>query len=91
MTWFLDALATWRLTRLVTRDTFPPVEVARYRLMASDAPESVKYLAECPWCISFWLALAVQLARRVVPRTWAPVAIALGYSGLVGLLEERID
>ena len=84
-----DILATYRLTRLAQVDEFPPVKGARRWLMTSNAPETVKYLAECPWCLSFWIGVGVATARRVAPRQWHPVAVALAASAVTGFTAER--
>ncbi|MFD9824875.1 DUF1360 domain-containing protein [Streptomyces violascens] len=66
-------LATYRLTRLVVRDDFPPLLWARGKLAggwggpAQDVPVyragwSPQWLADlvtCPWCASAWVALGV--------------------------------
>lgn len=92
MTWLtlaLAALATARLTRLVTTDylTEPPRLWLQRRL-----PEKLAYLIGCPWCASMWVAapvawVAVEHGHR------APVAVALvalAASHLTGLA-ARLD
>lgn len=60
--WLLALGATIRLTRLLTLDTFPPVVWLRLRVMARFGSESSWYeLVTCPWCMSFWAALAMLL------------------------------
>lgn len=88
----IDALATYRLTRLVQRDTLPPVRRAREHVMESDeVPESVKELLDCPWCLSFWVGLLVVWLRRAAPRAWRPVALALAASAVTGLISTQED
>lgn len=67
------ALATYRLTRLVVEDDFPPVLWVRHRLAggwsgpdedvpvyrARWVPQWLADLVSCPWCASGWVALGV--------------------------------
>lgn len=85
----VDAVATYRLTRLVQRDTFPPVKAAREAVLKSDAPDWVAELLMCGWCASFWIGLGVVIARRKAPALWSVVGPALVGSAVAGLLTER--
>ena len=49
-----------------------------------DAPK-LATLVTCPWCASFYVAIAVVVARRIAPRAWTPIARALAGSHLAGL------
>ena len=93
----IDALAVWRITRLVTEDgiTAP----LRGRLLAwalepgADArPRRPKLaeLIECPHCVSIYAATGVLVARRRVPRLWDPLARLLAFSALSGLIAETV-
>lgn len=84
----MDAIATYRLVRLAQRDHLPPVEHARHRL-CTDGPAWVAELLDCPWCLSFWVALGVIAARRFTPRLWRPLALALTYSAVTGFITEQ--
>lgn len=97
MTPLIDALATFRLTRLIQADAFPPIvhvkKSMREHLFIPGSP-SVEYFDElaynCPWCLSFWVAAIVVTARRFVPRLWDPVARALAFSAVSGVITERV-
>lgn len=81
----LDALATFRLTRLVVADTL--LEEPRARLLVRLETSGHHKLAEglsCMWCVSIWLAPAVVIARRRAPRAWDPVARTLAFSAVAG-------
>lgn len=82
----VDTLAVCRLTRLITKDTFPPAQKFRDNVLEGGAPGWAAELVECPWCISFWVALGVGAARRLAPRVWDPVAKALAASFIAGAL-----
>lgn len=84
MTLLLDALAAFRLTRLVTADTL--TERPRDALTARS--DFAANLLGCPWCSGFWAAVGVVAAARLVPRQWAPVRDALAFAAVVGLLSE---
>jgi hypothetical protein len=59
----LVGLATYRATRLVVRDDFPPIRWVRHRVerWAGRSPrrEWVGDLATCHWCASGWISLAL--------------------------------
>lgn len=83
----VDALATYRLTRLVTADeiTLEP----RERLLAFLEDEGFDRAAElvrCSWCASVWVAAGVLTARAVAPRAWAPVAQLLAVAAVAALV-----
>ena len=84
------ALATYRLTRLVTADKI--TEPLRERVTS----RWLGYLVQCDWCLSIWVApwpaLAVVLwpDNRVV--MVALIALALSaVTGFVSLVEQRLD
>lgn len=88
----VDALATYRLTRLaVTDDIFDTV---REQLKddaldpTSRVPAMVFDLLDCRWCVSVWLGLGVAAARRLVPAPWGWLAEGLAWSAVAGLLAE---
>ncbi len=83
----VDALAVFRLTRLVTRDRI----TEHLRAKADDGPEWLAYLSRCAWCSSPYIAVGVVLARRFVPRIWQPVAEVLAFSAVAGLITEALD
>ena len=87
MTILVDALAVFRLSRLVTRDRI--TEPLRTR--AEHGPEWLAYLLRCAWCSSPYLAVGVIAARRIFPRPWAPVAEVLACSAVAGLLTDLLD
>jgi hypothetical protein len=81
----VDALATYRITHLVTDDTIPLGRARDFitnRWPGSLAAEWV----ECPWCASVTVAAAVTTARHLIPRWWTHPATALALSAVTGLL-----
>lgn len=83
----VDALATFRLSRLVVQDTI--LDEPRARLLVAlerDGHDKLAYLVGCPWCVSPYLAAAVVCARRLAPRAWSPVARTLAFSAVAGIV-----
>lgn len=62
----LDALASWRVVRLVQKDEI--TRVARNRItgwtIRRDHPQ-VRYLLSCGYCLSIWSSAAVLVAKRL--------------------------
>lgn len=87
----VDALATARLTRLVTNDTI--IDRLRWPIVRASAdgrlPEWCGAFIRCPWCVGMWAALGVLAARRINPRVWTPIATALACSEVAGLRGSR--
>lgn len=88
MTLVVDALAAYRLTRLLTRDEI--TAPLRKRLL-DRGPERLAVALECSWCAGMWVALGVVVARRIVRKPWNVVAEALALSAVVGLIAENLD
>lgn len=88
----VDALAVYRLTRLVVEDRVPfgPLrEAVKRRALRDWDPTSVEspYLVEllsCRWCASVWVAMAVLVLRRLPG--WKYLARILAASAVTGLL-----
>lgn len=87
----VDALACFRLSRLLTTDRI--TQPLRDRLWRRFPPESTKigYISTCDWCTSIWVAGGILIARRVTPRAWALAADGLAMSAATGLLSTYAD
>lgn len=85
MSGVIDALATYRLTRLVTRDRI----TARYRDAIRGPYDGGEHFVDCPWCVGMWIAFGVVAARRLAPALWSPVATALAFSAVAGIVSEN--
>lgn len=95
----VNALAAYRLTRLWTRDSLPPLpEVRQHVLDKLDEIQDSKgttedhpltRLVDCPWCIGFWISLGVVGAATLTPRAWRPLATALAFSAVVANIAVR--
>jgi hypothetical protein len=88
--WLLvDALAVYRATRLVTRDSLPLFAVPRDAVARRWDGRALAYFVECPWCVGQWVAFIAVAGRVLVPLWWTPLALALAYSAVTGWLAER--
>ena len=92
----IDALATFRLVRLATRDEVTAPLRARLRHPAAQVlspmiAARVEPMLSCPWCLSWWVALGVVSARRLAPDLWDPIARALAFSAVTGLVATNLD
>jgi hypothetical protein len=87
----VDALATYRVTRLLVSDGIcdRPREVVLARLRERNHTKLLE-LIECPWCIGFWVAGAVAIARRTAPRPWAFAAEIFSLSAAAGILASAV-
>lgn len=87
----VNALAAYRLTRLITRDMLPPLPRLRENLVdrlnkgrASEHP--VAYMLGCPWCVGFWVCVLVVVIMSLLPGVWPWLAVPLAFSAVVGHL-----
>lgn len=83
-------LATYRLTRLATRDAI--FESARNRFWSRFPPESSKlgYLLTCEWCLSVWLA-SVLFVSAMISTVTVLVVAPFALSAIAGLLTAYED
>lgn len=54
---FLICGATWRMTRLIALDHFPPTAWIRREIEERWEGSTLDFLASCMWCSSFWWGL----------------------------------
>lgn len=57
----IGVIASGRMTRLITHDSFPPAEWFRIRFVAATRNGKWSTLVECPWCAAPYI-VAVNLA-----------------------------
>jgi len=84
ITIILVALATYRLTRLVTADRI----TQKFRESIIARGEMIGYLATCDWCLSIWVAPIPTALAIMYPdnRLILIGLVALSASALTGLL-----
>jgi hypothetical protein len=80
----LAALATWRLTHLLSREDGPGDVLVRFRRWLGDGFWG--RLLDCFHCVSLWVA--APLSFLVCRRPWDLVLVWLGLSGAACLLER---
>jgi hypothetical protein len=95
----VNALAAYRLTRLVTRDSLPPLPAVRQHVLDKldeiqnrrgvTADHPLTELVHCPWCVGFWISVGVVGAATLAPRAWRPLATALAFSAVVANIATR--
>lgn len=87
----LLGLATYRLTRLFTRDEI--MSDFREWIWKKYPPETTKrgYVLTCEWCLSIWVASLLQLSRIIIPIPTNIVASVLALSAIAGLLTAHED
>lgn len=91
----LMTLACYRITRLITIDTFPPVEWARRKIVQAERlPKWLGKLVTCYWCSSVWVAAGLTLLVALTVGLPLPClvwpAIAAG-SAWISHLEDYFD
>jgi len=83
------ALASYRVTRLVTRDSI----LDKPRMWVTERLKPGGYLDElfhCSWCIGFWVSLVAVILVRHWPVGVAIIASPFAFSAVIGLL-DRLD
>lgn len=84
-----DAVATYRLARLVVEDSLLDVPRARLvKALNAAGHHKATELLDCYWCSGMWIAFGVVIARRTFPRAWDPIARALTYSAATGIIDR---
>lgn len=87
----ISALATYRLTRLITTDEI--LSDARMKWWSKHPPETTKlgYLVTCDWCTSVYAASALQISRMIAPRTTTALETILAFSAVAGLVAAHTE
>lgn len=99
----LDALAVFRITRLIVADSITASLRARLigrsyegqprhmdgtRVAVAARPKLAEFLG-CAWCVSAWVAVPVVAAQALIAGVWLYVSAVLAFSAVAGLLMER--
>jgi hypothetical protein len=84
------ALATYRITRLLTRDVI--ADGFRNWWFKKFPPESKKlgYLLTCEWCLSIWVA-SILVGFAMITTVTIAVASVFALSAVAGLLTAYED
>jgi hypothetical protein len=93
----LLALVTYRVTRLLVVDNFPPILWVRDRLAGDEddgvepaewVPDWLSYLAGCYWCMSVWVSGAVTLAVALTAEVSYPLLVWGGVAAVAPLIQH---
>lgn len=91
----VDALAVYRLTRLVTTDevTAPLRSKAldRWPPHRADGTPRWSYALTCDWCASIYVSAGAVAASKMFPRAWNLAAAVLAASAVTGLVSSRAE
>lgn len=86
----VDALAVFRITRLIVDDTIidaPRAAVLRRLDNAGPVGAKIAEGLDCYWCAGLWVAAAAAAAQRT--RTWRTIRYPLALSAAAGILAGR--
>jgi hypothetical protein len=87
----VDALATYRFTRLLVSDGIADrPRAALLRRLEGGGHGKLVELLNCPWCTGFWVAASVVASRRIAGRWWGPVAEAFAFAAVTGLAASAV-
>jgi hypothetical protein len=87
----LLGLATYRVTRLATRDMVTaPIRNAFWKKFPPETTY-IGYLSTCEWCFSFWIGSAFVLSAIIIPSVTYIVATVYAVSAIAGLLTAYED
>lgn len=91
-TWwaFVYLLAAYRLTRLITRDSLPPIQRLRDYVLNRWGDNLWSEVIVCDWCMSFWVALGTTLiVSTPAEPVYQWVAVPLAMSTVIGMVANR--
>jgi hypothetical protein len=88
ITLLIAALATARLTRLVTTDRI--TQAPRHWVLMRIDPEGLgAYLVTCDWCVSVYVGAGVAAATATAGEWWIWVMAGLAFSYVAGFLASK--
>ncbi len=86
----LVCLATYRSTRLITRDVFPPIAVIRNYITRKFGPlHWVSYLVSCNWCVSVYIGGLITAATWLFSGLPYPFLVWPTAAAVTGMLAQR--
>lgn len=91
----IDALATYRATKLVIDDEITADIRERAYQELERLPKKyatkLRYLLGCPWCVSIWAAGFLVALRLVAPNLAKYLNTLLAASAATGLIYQKIN
>lgn len=89
-TFIILALATFRLSRLITTDYI--TEPFRNFIWKRFPPNTqLGYLLTCTWCMSIWFASLITICYTIVPAVITVPCLILALSAVAGLISNKLD
>jgi hypothetical protein len=80
-------LGTYRATRLVTDDEFPPIFKARMWVKKKFGEEHwIAELVSCRWCAGVWVSAGMLALRHFAHAIWLPITSVLALGAVAALL-----
>jgi hypothetical protein len=66
-------------------------EVVDWKVAIGSTRFYLSKMIRCPWCIGFWISLAVWAAWLVVPSVVVGLSVPLAFSATTGLIAKNLD
>lgn len=86
----LVCLSTYRFTRLIVRDLFPPMEVFReWVLRKCGVSHWLSYLVTCYWCVSLYVGAVIVVLAWWFYGLPYPLLVWPVSSAVTGLISQR--
>lgn len=86
----MRGLATYRLTRLITRDEITaPLREKVWERFPPTTP--LGYAITCDWCTGVWAASALEISRIIAPKTTRTAEVVLATAAVASLLSAHED
>jgi hypothetical protein len=83
-------LAAYRITRLLTHDSFPPIQRVRDYVLNRWANNPWSELADCPWCMGVWVAIGTTMIVSTPAATvYQWIAVPLAMATIIGLIANN--
>ena len=83
-----DSLAVYRLTKLVLDDKITE-DLREWVYDKFPKGSKVRYLINCPWCVSVWAGLAISGLRLYNPKAADALSGALAASAVTGIIYQK--
>jgi hypothetical protein len=83
-----DSLAVYRITKLIMEDKITE-DLREWVYDKFPQGSKVRYLINCPWCVSVWGGLAIFGLRHVSPKSADLLSGALAASAVTGVIYQK--
>lgn len=84
------ALAAYRITRLITHDSLPPMARLRDYVLNRWGDNPWSELIVCPWCMGVWVSFGTTaLVSTPADMIYRWVAVPLAMATIIGVIANR--